>query len=281
MPDGCTAIAKIIGNRSILAKNRDLIWTDFCDTVVFENDVFIVTGVDTSNAQICGASFGMNRWGLVACNTTVLVTQDTAYDILLERVLRESKTIDEAFNLVRADLNHGSRYQWCNFILASPQGVGAIEIGDGVAVLEQDYIMIARTNHHLLLPTADILRHASPAEREAGGPLATSQNRRQEAFKLLQEAKSTSDFMQILSTHHKGRGFDSICRHRPDNPHTEPYLGETVYSYIAEVSYFEPERMEFRINVAPGNPCSSTYKEYLIDFNASPQEKENIVLDFP
>ncbi|MHA2424940.1 MAG: carcinine hydrolase/isopenicillin-N N-acyltransferase family protein, partial [Candidatus Thorarchaeota archaeon] len=268
MPDGCTAGAKIIGDRYYLLKNRDLIWGGFRDSVVFDSDVFFVTGVNVGDGEPCGASFGFNKSGLAGCNTTVLVTPHAAYDALLERVLRETTTIEDAFELVREDLERGNRYQWCNFVLASPQGVGVIEIGDGVAVLEQDPRIINRTNHHLVLPTADILKRASLAEREAGGPISTSRTRRQEVAKMLSEATSLMDMTQVLSTHREGRGFDSICRHRSDNPRAEPYLGETVYSYIAEVSGLETEKLEFRIKVAAGNPCTSTFEEFVIDFES-------------
>jgi len=280
MPDGCTAGAKIIGNRYFLLKNRDLIWGGFRDALVFENDVFFVTGINVADGEFEGASFGFNRYGLAACNTTVLVTSNKPYDILLERILRESKTIEDAFELVQNDLESGERYQWCNFILASKTGVGAIEIGDGVAVLEQDPRIITRTNHHLILPTTDILRHASLAEREAGGPLTTSQRRRQQAVKILSGATSMMDMAQLLSTHSEGRGFDSICRHHSSNPRTEPYRGETVYSYIAEVSGIDSNQLEFRINVTPGNPCTGLFKEFIIDFN-SLESKFNLLNNYP
>ncbi|MGY5855970.1 MAG: hypothetical protein RTS72_05170, partial [Candidatus Thorarchaeota archaeon] len=173
-----------------------------------------------------------------------------------------------------------NRYHWCNFVLASPEGVGVIEIGDGVTVLEKDPTIITRTNHHLVLPTADILRRASLAEREAGGPLTTSQRRRQESVKLLAEATSLMDMTQLLSTHRDGRGFDSICRHASSNPRSEPYLGETVYSYIAEVSGIDTDNLEFRIKVAAGNPCTSTYDEFAVDFD-SPESKYNVMSNFP
>jgi len=280
MSDGCTAGAKIIGNRYYLLKNRDLIWGGFRDSIVFEKEVFFVTGVNVSDGESCGASFGFNRFGLAGCNTTVLVTQDKAYDFLLERILRETNTIDDAFQLVQNELESGNNYQWCNFVLASPAGVGAIEIGDEVAVIEKDPNIITRTNHHLILPTAEILRHASPAEREAGGPLVTSQSRRQEAAKLLAEATSFMDMTQLLSTHKEGRRFDSICRHRSPNPRLDPYLGETVYSYIAEVSGIDSDSLEFRIKVTAGNPCTGTYDEFVVDFD-SPESKYNLLTNFP
>lgn len=280
MPDGCTVGAKIIGDRFYLLKNRDLIFGGFRDTIIFEDDVFYVAGVNPCEGEHTGAAFGFNRSGLAGCNTTVLVTPHRAYDILLERILRETRTIEDAFELVEKDLESGERYHWSNFILASPTGVGAIEIGDGVAVLEQDLNIITRTNHHLLLPTSDILRRASLAERETGGPLNTSQRRRQEAAKLLSEATSMMDMTQLLGTHKEGRGFDSICRHLSSNPRTEPYRGETVYSYIAEVSGFDSEKLEFRLKVAQGNPCTGTFKEFVIDFD-SPESKFTLMNNYP
>lgn len=280
MLDGCTAGAKIIGARYYLLKNRDLILGGFRDTIVFEDDVFFVTGVNTSESELIGASFGFNKSGLAGCNTTVLVTHDRAYDILLERILRETRTIEDAFELVQKDLESGERYHWCNIILASPTGLGAIEIGDGVAVLEQDLNIITRTNHHLLLPTSDILRRASLAERETGGPLNASQSRRQEAAKLLSEATSMMDMTQLLGTHREGFGFDSICRHPATNPRTEPYRGETVYSYVAEVSGFDSDQLEFRFNVTQGNPCTGTFKEFVIDFD-SPESKFTLLNNYP
>ncbi|MHA1948420.1 MAG: carcinine hydrolase/isopenicillin-N N-acyltransferase family protein [Candidatus Thorarchaeota archaeon] len=280
MPDGCTAGAKIVGDRYYLLKNRDLIWGGFRDSVVFDSNVFFVTGVNVGDGEPSGASFGFNKYGLAGCNTTVLVTPHKAYDLLLERVLRETRTIDDAFELVRLDLESGNRYQWSNFVLASPDCVGVIEIGDGVAVLEQDSKIITRTNHHLILPTADILSRASLAEREAGGPIATSRSRRQEVAKLLSEATSSMDMTQLLSTHRDGKGFDSICRHRSENPRMKPYLGETVYSYVAEVSGIESGVFEFRIKVAAGNPCTSTFDEFVVDFT-SPESKFSILKNFP
>lgn len=281
MRDRCTVVAKVIGNRCYLAKNRDLVWENFQDAVVFDEDVFFIKGINVANSENSGASFGLNRWGLSACNTTVLITKDNPYDLLMEQILRETKTIKEAFAFVRADLKKGSRYQWSNFILATLGGVGVIEIGDGIAVLEQDYNMITRSNHHLLLPTADILRKASAFERDAGGPLSSSQSRRQHASALLQNASSKIDITQIMSAHSEGRGFDSICRHRSGKPNSEPYLGQTAYSYIAEISSTALNGLDCRISAAKGNPCSSLYKEYQLDFDLPSDRKDLVVQSFP
>ena len=280
MPEGCTSGAKIIGDRYYLLKNRDLIWGGFRDTLVFENDVFFVTGINVKGGDFSGASFGFNRYGLAACNTSVLVTENRADDILLERILRETRTIEDAFELIQKDLESGELYHWCNFILASPDGVGVIEIGDGVAVLEQDPLIITRTNHHLLLPTADIIKQATQEFRGAAGRLEGSQRRRQDASKFLADATSMIDMTQLLSSHKDGRGLDSICRHLPENPKSNPYHGETVYSYVLEASEIHGGKVEFRLKVTPGNPCIGIFKEFAVDFN-SPESKYTIMSNYP
>jgi len=49
MPDGCTAGAKIVGDRYYLLKNRDLIWGGFRDSVVFDSDVFETQAVHVAH----------------------------------------------------------------------------------------------------------------------------------------------------------------------------------------------------------------------------------------
>lgn len=281
MAGGCTAGAKRIANRYYLFKNRDLIWKDFTDSAVFDNDVFLVEGVDVKTGQTAGASFGLNKWGLSAANTTVLVNHDAAYDFLMERVLRECDDIESAFELVSTEIDAGFRYQWANFVLADSTQVAAVEISSQTAEIEIDHNAIVRTNHHLLLPTAEILRRASPEAREAGGPLHDSQKRRQNASRVLASARSLTDVMQLLSMHSDGRGFDSICRHYPSNPRDTPFQGWTAYSYIVEAIWDKDSEFDIQLHVAQGTPCSNTYFQFPIDFSLSSTEKRDIVSEFP
>lgn len=281
MAGGCTSGAKRIGSRYFLFKNRDLIWEDFSDSVVYDRDVFLVRGADVAAGTTTGAAFGVNKHGLAAANTTVLVTSDAPYDILLERILRECEDIESAMTLVQADLARGSRYQWTNFILADRTMVAAIEIAEGDAQLETDLYMVTRTNHHLLLPTADRLRSESAERREAGGPLQTSQTRRQVAAKLLESASTKQDIIQLLGTHSASLGFDSICRHWVERISLDPYRGATVYSYIIEVFDIGVGNLDIRISVARGNPCTGTYFEYELKFPATDLEQATVANSFP
>ncbi|MFW9913244.1 MAG: hypothetical protein ACFFEU_12275 [Candidatus Thorarchaeota archaeon] len=280
MSEGCTLAAKIIGPRYFMLKNRDLVYPDFQDHAVFDDTIFAVTGVHIGSGNPMGVSIGVNKWGLSVCSSTVLANSDTAYDVLLERVLRECITIDEAAELVGSDLETGNRYQWCNFILATPEEVGAIEIGDGIMEIEKLPAMITRANHHLKLPTVETLKTASREEREAGGPIQESQHRRQVASRMLNTAASIGDMIEILCTHSESQGYDSICRHRTSDP-DDPLLGETSYSYILEVLRTNAEEFDIRIHVARGNPCSNTFQEFELDFTSPSSKRQKIVQSIP
>ncbi|MHA2004755.1 MAG: carcinine hydrolase/isopenicillin-N N-acyltransferase family protein, partial [Candidatus Thorarchaeota archaeon] len=266
--------------RYFMLKNRDLVYPDFKDHAVFDEAIFAVTGVHIGSGVPMGVSIGVNRWGLSVCSSTVQANSETAYDLLLEKVLRECKTIDEAVMLVNSDLESGNRYQWSNFILATPEEVGAIEIGDGVMEIEKLPEMVTRANHHLKLPTVEVLKAASPEEREAGGPIHDSQHRRQIASKMLETAVSIGDMMEIVCTHSESRGYNSICRHRASDP-DNPLLGETSYSYILEVLGTNSKEFDIRIHVARGNPCSNTFQEIEVDFELPLSDKQALVQAFP
>ncbi|MHA2083355.1 MAG: hypothetical protein ACXABD_06350, partial [Candidatus Thorarchaeota archaeon] len=171
MSDGCTIGAKYLAGRVFLLKNRDLVYEDFKDAVIFDDDIFAVQGVKIGTAQPCGVSIGVSRKGLMGCSSTVLANMNTAYDLLLEDILRKANTIEEAYTLVTDSLDQGNEYQWCNFVFADTTHVGVIEIGHGESLMETDPTYITRANHHVLLPTSEMMKKASPEEREAGGPL--------------------------------------------------------------------------------------------------------------
>ena len=277
----CTIGAKRIGNRFLLFKNRDLIYPDFKDNLIFDNSVFAITGIKIGTGEPAGFSLGLNHYGLAACNANVLATEDIAYDVLLEKIIREADNIDKAYKIVNDAIQRGERYQWTNFILATPDEVAAIEIGYDICELEKDPTQMLRTNHHLKLPTIEIVKNASVEQREAGGKWPASRTRRQKAAGILQSAKTLGDIIDLLSSHSESRGYDSICRHRKDEPKSDPFHGETVYSYILEVDWEESERVDFRIYVARGNPCSNAFKEFQIDFDASPSSKIDLIHTFP
>jgi hypothetical protein len=278
MADGCTIGALNMNERRFLFKNRDLVYSDFKDTARFDDECFLVTGVDIAVGKPTGASIGVNKHGVMMASSTVLISEDPPYDDLLELLLRNAKSVNEAIRFVRDDLDSGSKYQWCNFVISDSERVGVIEIGHGEMASESDVRMAVRTNHHLKLPSSKLIESAPPEMREAAGSLTTSQYRLQIACQMLEGAEVVRDIAKMLSSHSEGRGFDSICRHY--DPHENRYRGMTSYSYILE-SFESEDATKYAVHVARGNPCKSAYKTMEIDFTSTPAEKEDLVSVFP
>ncbi len=262
-------------------KNRDIASGDFRDHLIFNDRVFAITGYDFSEAADIGVSFGINNAGLAVCSSTVLINDCAPYDILLEDILKEADSIAEAVRIVSEALNAGEEYQWCNFVIGTLDEIGVIEVSSDEYRLERDDQYVIRTNHHLLLSTKEFVQKASPEQREACGPLDASHYRRQVASKKVAGATTFQDISAMLSIHSESRGFDSICRHRDGIVASEHKLGETVYSYILEVLMLDGKTPEVSIQVAKGNPCSNTFKQFDVNFDSTKEEKQSIIDRFP
>lgn len=274
----CTIGTKRLDERVFMFKNRDLVYPDFKQSGVFDDAIFAVTGVDLSTEDASGVSFGVNRWGLGVCSTNVLTSNDTPYDLLLEHILREARTFDEAVNVVQDKLDAGLRYQWCNMVLASSSQVGAIEVGDGEIAVERDPVQMVRTNHHLLLDTIDVVDNSRPDRRVYGGMVTTSRKRRQKASEILTFANTLTDLMTLVGTHSESKGVDSICRHWPGRPHDTPRHGATVGSYILELMFDGGSPQDMRFHYTTGNPCCTPFREIVIDFDTPMEDKQRLVL---
>ncbi|MHA1741825.1 MAG: carcinine hydrolase/isopenicillin-N N-acyltransferase family protein [Candidatus Thorarchaeota archaeon] len=279
MSDGCTIGAKRLGDRVVMFKNRDLLYRDFRDRVVFDSQTFGVVEVGIGTGEALGISIGGNSDGLAACTATVLATSDTPYDILVEEILRHDRSVDDALITVQDRLDSGGRYQWCNIVLATPDEVGVIELGPDGCRLQRDPTLVVRTNHHLLLPTAALVEVSSASERECAGPLSSSRRRYAVANRLAQQAGTVDDFVAMLRTHSESRAFDSIYRHDEASNSSIPYLGCTCYSYIVEIESHSAHRPV--MYVAFGNPCSAPYVRIPINFDATESERSEILRLFP
>ncbi|MHA1653479.1 MAG: carcinine hydrolase/isopenicillin-N N-acyltransferase family protein [Candidatus Thorarchaeota archaeon] len=279
MSDGCTIGAKRLGDRVVMFKNRDLLYRDFRDRVVFDGQMFGVVGVGVGSGQTLGISIGVNSDGLAACTATVLATSDTPYDVLVDEILRHDRSIDDALTTIQNRLDSGGCYQWCNIVLATPDEVGVIELGPDACRLQRDSTLVVRTNHHLLLPTGPLVEVASASERECAGPLSDSQRRYAVAERLAQQADAIEDFTAMLRTHSESRAFDSICRHDEASNSSIPYLGRTCYSYIVEMGLHTDHRPV--MHVAHGNPCAAPYVRIDIDFSATESRRREILRLFP
>lgn len=280
MNAGCTIGAKRLPDRFYMFKNRDLVYPDFIDHLIYDERVFAVGGVNIADGSESGVSIGINSSGLALCSATVLINDDLPYDPLLEQILRDADNIGQAEEIVRESFDAGRHYQWCNIVIGSLDEVGVIEIGPEGYALERDEIYITRANHHLKMTTTEMVKHASKKAREAAGPLSDSQIRRQVASTKTKDATALQDFISIVSTHSPSKGFDSICRHLNAHAADREYLGQTAYSYIIEVQKGKAQSRDIVFYVSRGNPCSSPFRDFSVDFESIGAVKASTVADF-
>ena len=281
MTAGCTIGAASLGPRLLMFKNKDLLNKNHLDHLVFDNQMFAVSGVVMGSGERAGVSIGINRHGLAGCSATVLETEDRPYDHLLENIIQVADDIDSAYQIVEDKISSGIAYQWCNLILGDSRSVAAIEISNNQCKLERADDYVVRTNHHVLLNTIDDLKAARAEKTGTGGPLWTSRRRRQKAERQLAAARTIVDITEILSSHSEGKGFDSICRHSDGDDLGRGNVGQTVYSYVFDVLYVDDSVPEITFHVAPGKPCITTYKRLDIDFSSSGEERKKLTQRYP
>ena len=154
----CTTGAKILrpGHEFVLFKNRDFKRQQFEDRIFLSDSAFGALGLETwdgadPNAdRFSGFSIGFNR-RLVCCDSNVQTIPNGAnYDRLVQAVVENCATIDEAVECV-SDLVRMQSFCWANILVATPEGLAALEVRDHRVEVERQPVMIARANHHICL----------------------------------------------------------------------------------------------------------------------------------
>lgn len=259
----CTIGAKILqpGREFILFKNRDFTRRQFDDQVVLTDQAFGVLGVETwdghdpANDRFSGFSLGFNGQ-LACCDSNVkTVPGGVSYDQLVQAVVENCVTIDEAVEFVRA-LVSGQTYNWSNLIIATSGGVAVLEVRDHHVEVERHTEMIARANTHINLG-------ASPDDDDT----STSLDRYQLAHDGLPNVSTLDDVFPLLAAKVPGQA-NGICNES---------LYHTVYSYVVHwrdglTAFYvhrgapQPDSTYVRVPVNLGDDTDlSAYPSQLVD----------------
>lgn len=272
---GCTVGAKILENENalIVFKNKDFQVKSYSDQLSLEHShAFGVRGVDLSSKNLSGFSIGFNKYGLVAVNTNVLTTSDYPYDLITERIVLESKTIEDAIKICEQEVKGSKSYQWCNMVVATPKKLVAIELtSSSISSIKSDDCLV-RTNHHLLLNTDGILIESNP--KIGHQKIKNSKIRYKDAKEMLELSTNLKDVQALLQSHNQEA---AICRHGQKT--VQDLSFNTVYSYTISIPFKNHSEVIFE--VIKGPPCQHYSKRLEIQFPLHNKEKEFLYTDYP
>jgi hypothetical protein len=213
----CTIGAKIFepGQEFVLFKNRDFTRTSFDDTFAREADHIGVMGVETWDNDgteadlLSGFSIGYNAH-LACCDSNVRsILQGENYDKLVQAVVQECASVDEAEQLLR-DLVQTHHFHWANLLVATAHQVAAFEVHDQQVTVLRDDVSVVRANHHVM-----------PGPSAEDDDTQTTAIRHKLAEGALRTANHLGDIFSILKIH--GREGVGVCNHS---------LYQTVSSYV-------------------------------------------------
>jgi hypothetical protein len=232
----CTTGAKVLhpGREFILFKNRDFTRTHFDDAISLNDGAFGVRGLETwdgdgTSDRFSGFSIGFNAH-LACCDSNVrTVPGGENYDKLVQAVVENCASIEEAVECVRELV--GSRlFCWANLLIASPQGVAAVEVRDHQVEIARHPLQIARANHHVCL--------GATAEDD---DTTTTADRYHAVHTGLDTVQSLDDAFALLRQHQPGAAH-GICNHS---------VYHTVYSYLV---HWQDGATTFYVH--QGKPCA-------------------------
>ncbi|MFX0122205.1 MAG: carcinine hydrolase/isopenicillin-N N-acyltransferase family protein [Candidatus Hodarchaeota archaeon] len=270
----CTTGAKIFndGQSLIVFKNKDFRVKSHSDELSFNHShAFGVRGVNLRIRKPAGFSIGVNQYGLVAVNSNILATLDSPYDLITERIVLEAKTVDEAVNICKQEVQGRIRYQWCNMVVATPKQLVAIELTSSEFATSQSNDYLVRTNHHLILKTNEAIIEADPDKEKQN--IINSKIRLKEVDRVLKVASEVEDIFSLLKSHPEA----AICRHGRSSIQDLSYT--TVYSYLIVINI--EKRLKIVFNVAKGPPCQHTFGRFNLNFPLTTEKEEQIKQYYP
>lgn len=233
----CTTGAKVLrqGSEFILFKNRDFGRSHFDDRVSLTDSAFGVLGLETwdgddpTQDRFSGFSIGFNAH-LACCDSNGrTISGGDNYDKLVQAVVEGCTTLDQAVECAR-DLAAERLFCWANMLVATADGMAALEVRDRHVEVERNPAIVARANHHVCLG-------ATPNDDDT----LTTADRYQLALEGLRHVGRLDDVFPLLRTHQPGASH-GICNH-------SGY--QTVYSYVV---HWHDGATTFYVH--QGHPCT-------------------------
>jgi hypothetical protein len=235
---GCTSGAKVLvpGHEYILFKNRDFKRAHFDDRVTLTGSFFGVLGLETWDGndpqqdRYSGFSVGFNAY-LACCDSNVRTLPDgDNYDKLVQAVVENCSTIEQAVACV-GELGRQRLFCWANMLVATTDGVAALEVRNHHVEVERNPLFLTRANHHSCL-----------------GATLEDDDTTTSGFRY----QSANQGLAVIDT--LDEVFPLLRSHEPDSQHSICNHGfyDTVYSYV--VHWKDGETTFY---VAQGHPCTA------------------------
>ena len=211
---GCTVGVLHVPGGILFFKNRDLAGRYLANRLtIFQStpEIHALGGVNLKTGALEGASIGVNRHRVCVANTHVVSTADVTYDLLCERLVRETRTREDVTEIT-GDFVRQHAVQGGRVLVSAPGWTALVEVLGNrfeTQTIEGDFVI---TNDFSLIP----YEAERPAVRQR-----SSAARLQVARDMIQTVSSIKALKSMLRSHVPERGELSICNHRQDGGGTE------------------------------------------------------------
>ncbi|MEH6632581.1 MAG: carcinine hydrolase/isopenicillin-N N-acyltransferase family protein [Halopseudomonas aestusnigri] len=242
----CTIGALHVSNDEyFLFKNKDFSRPEYIDRIKKTDLLWGAEGLETFSADpsvedvYSGLSVGTNRYGLLAADSHVKITDSNAsnYDILVETALSQSRNIETALSALSKRIAAHPSW-WGNLVLADATGIVAVEVRDSILKIERNSSKIIRTNHQHLHGTDDGIENNT----------SNSYGRFEWASEKLAQPHNVDSLKAMLGSHDTSTSqgtHTGICNHT---------YSQTVCSYILHF-----KQGITTLHFLQGQPCLSEH----------------------
>jgi hypothetical protein len=242
---GCTVGVVNLPGGILFFKNRDLQREYRVNrTIVFQStpEIYALKGVNLKTKELEGISIGVNKHKVCVANTHIVATQDVTYDVLCERLLRQTQSRDDVPRIVDDFMSHNA-VQGGRILVSSPGWTYLVEVFGRAFEIQEIEKSFVVTNTFSLI-----------AHQEECPELwkRSSANRLEVASRMIESITHIGSLKSLLRSHMPEKGDLSVCNHRRDGVGTESsHIVQIRGDYIGWSSLV-------------GYPCENDYSHALL-----------------